>query len=208
MPVITKIESQKKKDRFNIFVDGKFAFVLSAESLVKAGLKINHEISSDRIKELIKENEFQKALDKTFNFLSFRPRSKKEISDYLSRKKIGDQLGKMIFQKLEDLQMINDLDFTKWWAGQRQTFRPTGKRLLVLELRKKGIAKEIIDRVFESLPEEPEEEQAVKVLSKKERQFKGLPRQAVWKKASGFLLRRGFSYQAVKKAVVIFLKKE
>lgn len=208
MPAITKIKPQKRKDRFNIFVDGKFAFALSAESLAKADLKINHEISSDRIKELTKENEFQKALDKTFNFLSFRPRSKKEITDYLARKKVVDQLKKKIFEKLEDLQMINDLDFAKWWVDQRQTFRPTGKRLLVLELRKKGIAKEIIDRVLEFLAEESEEEQAMRVLSKKERQLKGLPRQEVWKKASGFLLRRGFGYQAVKKAIVIFLEKE
>ena len=41
--------------------------------------------------------------------------------------------------------MTNDLKFAKWWVEQRGNFRPKPKRILKIELTKKGIVKEIID---------------------------------------------------------------
>lgn len=210
MPQITRIEPQKNKHslisrklenkkRFNIFIDGEFALGLDAEILIKEGLKENQEISSERINELVKENELQKLLDKALRFLSYRPRSEKEISDFLTRKQAGKETVKMVMVRLKDLGMIDDLKFSQWWLEQRQTFRPKGKRLLVMELKGKGVNREIIDRLLESQTGEDEFEIGKRILAKKAERWQNLSPLEFRKKASEFLLRRGFSWDTIKR---------
>jgi regulatory protein len=208
MPRITQIKPQKKPGRFNIFIDGEFALALSAEGILKEGLKVGQEISPEIISKLVKENELQINLDKVFKFLSFRPRSKKEILVFLKKKQLGEETEKAIFKKLEDLKMINDLDFAKWWVEQRKTFRPEGCRLLRLELQQKGIDQEVINQVLSLVNKEPEINLAKRVLDKKQRQFQGLTKGEFKKKAFNLLLRRGFSYETVRRAIEKELVKE
>lgn len=208
MPLITGIKPQKKPGRFNIFLDGKFSFALPAEIVVNENLKTGQVITAEKIQELIKQNELQLNLDKTFNFLSFRPRSKKEILSFLRKKQLGEQTEKMIFGKLEALGIINDSDFASWWVEQRKNFRPKSQRFLRLELRQKGIDKEIIDQVLASVSAKDEFVLAEKILEKKKNQLAKFSNEEYRKKAFGFLLRRGFSYEVARKVIEKTLIKE
>jgi len=201
MSLITAIKPQKNKKSFNIFVDGKFCFPLDAEAIMKAGLKVNQEITPEQKEKLIKESEIRGMMDKVFNFLSFRPRSQKEILDFLKRKKVGEETREMILAKLKDLEMIDDLAFSQWWLEQRKTFRPKGMELLKLELRQKGISKEIIELVLGEKKEEDESEVARKLLEMKSNRWQNLSSLEYKKKASDFLLRRGFSWETIHKVI-------
>lgn len=144
MPQITDIRPQKRQNRFNIFLDGKFAFGLAAESLAKAGLKIDQQISEEDVQQLIKENEFTKVYDHILKFLSFRPRSEKELREWFKKKQVGEETQNMVWQKLQNLGYINDSEFAKWWIEQRISFRPMGKRAITMELIRKGIPESLI----------------------------------------------------------------
>ncbi len=80
-----------KPDHFNIFLDGKFAFSLPAETLVKAGLHEGQILAEDQVTELVQQSDFSSAFDKVLRFLSIRPRSEFEINDYLLRKGWGEK---------------------------------------------------------------------------------------------------------------------
>ncbi len=209
MPGVTSIEPQKKKpDRFNIYIDGKFAFGLDAETLVKSGLKVGQEISEREIEKLIFENEVRKLLDKALRFLSFRPRSEREIRNHLKGKlpkktiDAPDTIDTIdtIIGKLERLGYINDLEFAKWWIEQRQTHRPSGARLIRSELFQKGITQEIVDQV---LPEdgEGEVEQALKTAKKKLRSYQRLDSREFKQKMGQYLARRGFDWEVIKETL-------
>lgn len=200
MAQITAIKPQKKPGKFNLFLDGKFAFSLKPEVIVRENLRVNLLLKEEEVERLIRENEIQINLDRVYNFLSFRPRSKKEILDFFKRKKLGDQTQKVLLKKLEDQKVINDLDFARWWVEQRKTFRPRGKQLLKIELRQKGIDKGIIEKVLFSNPES-EIDLAVLIIEKKYSQGKSLSKEELKKKIYGFLLRRGFSYEVIRKAI-------
>ena len=197
MPLITQIKPQKNKSRFNVFIDGKFAFGLDAETLMKKGLKENQEISHEDIEELVKENEFQKLLDKALRFLSYRPRSEKEILDFLIRKQAGEETSKMVMARLNDLGMVDDKAFSAWWVEQRKTFRPKGERGLKAELIRKGVDKELIKEATSETVNE--ELLARESLKRKMETFKKLPPEKYRQKVTSFLAYRGFSWETIKK---------
>lgn len=216
MPQISKISPQKRKERANVFIDGKFSFGLDLEILAKHNLKVGRKISESEIEEIIKEGEFQKVYDKALRFLSYRPRSEKEIKDYLYKKKVGEETKKLVLNKLKKRNLINDQEFALWWVEQRISFRPRGKILLEQELRKKGVdretVREVLEKVFQKEVETKdaiayrlspsfEFELALKAAKKKLSQYKKLSSFEFKKKMTAFLARRGFSWEVIKEVL-------
>jgi regulatory protein len=208
VPLITDIKPQKNKKRFNIYLDGQFAFGLSAEAKLKAGLKIDQEISSSRAEKLIKEDEFLKFYDRVLRFLSYRPRSEKELQDWFKKKQVGSETQRLIEKKLRRLNYLDDREFARWWVEQRMSFRPFGKRRLLLELRQKGISQEMIEEQLNSLKDEELSRLAVKLAKKKLKVLKNQPYFEAREKLTAFLARRGFGWEIIKEVVAKTLKKE
>jgi len=202
VPQITDIKPQKRKQRFNVYVDERFAFAVSAEALAKAGLKTNQEIPEEKIEELTKEDDFVKIYERVLKFFSFRPRSEKELRDWFRKKQIGEETQKLIYQKLRNLGYLDDEEFAKWWIEQRTTFRPSGLRLLTLELRQKGISKDLIAKLLNChIVKDKEVELARKVAGKKLKLLKHLSDLELRQKLTAALIRRGFSFEVAKKVV-------
>jgi len=206
VPIITQIKPQKNQKRFNIYLDGKFAFALSAEALIKAGLKVNQKISQKKAVRLNEQDNKDKLYEKVLRFLSYRPRSEKEIRDYLKKKNASQKTSKAIIKKLKKLELIDDRSFALWWIQQRSSFRPRGRRALWFELKQKGIDQEIIkDSLFS---DKKELVLAKKAAQKKAKFLKNLESLAFRQKMTGFLARRGFDWETIKKVLEELKKKE
>jgi len=204
MPQVTKIKPQKNKKRVNIYLDGKFAFPLDADNFLKAGLKVGQKLSEKEVEDLIFKNESQKLLDRAYRLLSFRPRSEKEIKDYLRKKKTTPKLSSWVIKKLKKQGHLDDKEFAHWWVDQRSTFRPRGKFGLMMELRQKGIDKTIIEKTIDKIDELS---LATKLAQKKLRGYKNLSREEFYQKMTAFLSRRGFSWETIKSVIDEIAKK-
>lgn len=146
-----------------------------------------------------KDAQFQKLLDKTYRFVSLRPRSEKEIRDYLHGKHAPDADFEKITHQLREQKLIDDSTFVKWWLDQRATFRPKGKRALKAELKQKGISEELIE---EAIGEGVDElSQAKKAIQKKLKIYSRLPYLERRAKLSAYLARNGFSWEIIKQVV-------
>ncbi len=204
MAKITRIKAQKNKKRVNIYLDGKFAFGLDADNFLKAGLKVGKKLTQRQVDDLVFKNEFQKLLNRALRLISRRPRSEKEIRDYLRKRKSPPRLIDSVIKKLKQLRQVNDLEFARWWVEQRTAFRPRGKFGLTMELKQKGIDKTIIEKTIKKVNELP---LANKLAQKKLKTYKNLPREEFYQKMSAFLARRGFSWETIKKVVAKYLEK-
>lgn len=143
-------------------------------------------------------------LQKVYRFLSFRDRSEKEIRDYLQRKKA--QNPDEIIEQLKEQGLINDERFAREWVEARRRSKQKGVKALRLELWQKGVNKEIIEQVVSrQLSAVSEEQIAEKALEKKVSHWKNLEPMEFRKKATDFLMRKGFEYETVKKAIDKFL---
>lgn len=140
---------------------------------------------------------FEKYWNSSLRFLSYRPRSEKEVRENLAKKKAPTDIIEKIILKLKDHNFINDLEFAEVFVKSRNQSRPKAARMIKMELRQKGISGEII----ESLKMGDELENAKKLLDKKINKYKDLDRNEIYNKLGGFLARRGFDWEIVKKAI-------
>ena len=216
MPEITAIEPQKKtKDRFNIFLDGKFAFGVSQTTAVLENLQIGKIITRDQIEKILKGEEFSRLQDSTMRFLNFRPRSEKEVRIYLTKKIAQKENVKFsqakespyiqkIIEKLKKYKFIDDLEFAKWFTSSRLKSHQKSTRLISWELKAKGIDQDIIEKVKKGLGSE--KDLAERAVSKKIKRWRSLPHLEFKKKFYQYLSSRGFSYETIKDAFAKFDK--
>jgi len=199
--VITKIEPQKGNPRRrSIFIDGEFAFGVDEEVVARLGLVKGAVLTRRKIKQILAQKDENEAKETALRFLSFRRRTEKEIKDRLKRKGFDEKIIRHTIDKLKEYDLINDFEFAQSWVKERLAHRPRGKKLLQQELWKKGIKKEIIDRVIEKLCRD-EDRSALQLLEKIKGRYRNLEPKVAKRRMFGLLLRRGFSYETAKNAV-------
>jgi len=155
---------------------------------------------------------FQKHYDRVLRFLSFRPRSEKEIRDYLKRpprkrfpskqKPIDEEVVEKIIAKLKEYKFVDDEEFTRWWIEQRTGAKPKGARVIKMELQQKGIDREHIERLLSTEEIKKLGNEGIrKLIEKHYPKYANLPKQEIRQKLGQFLLRRGFDWDSVKPAI-------
>ncbi len=149
------------------------------------------------------QEQVESYLNLSYRYLSIRNRSVKEIRDYLMKKNATGEIIDKVVSLLLEKKFLNDEVFAQAWVSNRARLKPKGKALLKFELRQKGITDEIITKVLTQAQEEiPDElEQAKSLITKRMERLAGRPRKEIYSKIGGFLSRRGFSWDIVKKAI-------
>jgi regulatory protein len=194
MGKITAITRQKRnKERVNIFIDGTYAFSLA--EITAAWLKTGQELTPEDIARLDAEDAVEKAKQSAYRYLSYRPRSTAEVRQNLLKKEYDEPVVEQVLARLNELNLLNDRDFARFWIEQRETFKPRSQRALRQELYQKGISREIIDEAISGVDETAA---ARKAAQKKAQNWNHLPRETFFSKMNGFLQRRGFNYAITK----------
>src|SRR5258708_3164733 len=215
---VTQVEIQKKNPRrFNIFLDGVFAFGADEDLVVNHRLIVGKEIAPELLPKLLFEGEEGKLMDRMYGLFGRRQRSEKEVRDYLrnlsfKRKIKGkEELSEIVIQsvvdRLKQKGMVNDAQFASSWVEARRKSKNKGSRALQAELYQKGIDREIIAETLTNQSPEDEAKIATQALERKLKSWKNLPPVEFRKKATEFLVRRGFDYSTAKDVVDEFLKK-
>jgi len=158
---------------------------------------------------------FEKFYNWSLKYLEVRPRSEKEIRDYLKLKidrnvkkgwlKVEPaetfDLIQQIIERLTSVGLLNDEEFAKSWVASRGQKRSV--RVLQSELYKKGISREISEEVLGKFEED--EGGQLELIRKQARKawpkYSKLPEKEVKQKLYGFLLRRGFDWEDIKAVV-------
>lgn len=227
---ITSVEVQKSNaKRYNIFLDGQFAFGADEDTVVKFRLVVGKVVEQIELDKILLETEVGKLMGRMYNLLTIRMRSEKEVRDYLrnlnfkrslpfinakGKKKFQDQeeisgvVVELLIQNLKNKGLLDDEKFTRDWVEARRR-RHKGMVAIKQELYQKGISREIVEKVIgDGLWEMGEGEIAKQALEKKLKAFKNLPEVEFRKKSIEFLMRRGFESSVAKEVVAKFLQKE
>ena len=206
----------KNPNRVNVFLDGKFAFSLDIAQVVEFKLKVGKEVSEEELVEFKKASEFGKLYQRALEKALTRPHSEKEIRDYLRRKLrssssdplraaqakslwSSDELSEFseqIMERLRSHKYVDDLAFAEYYVENRFVKKGVSQKRLILELMKKGVAKEIIEEVL-SKTERNDEEEIMKIIRKKRARYTD-------EKLIQYLVRQGFAWSLARELVQNF----
>lgn len=211
---ITKIEPQKKHPaRKSVFIDGKFAFGIGGDLLASVGLRQGREVKQGEVDKFLRLEQEEMAKQKVLRFLSIRPRSKKEVRDYLRRKDYPEEIADKVVARFEELKMLDDLSFARMVCRDSLAKKPMGERLLRQVLHKKGVPKPAIDTVIpEFITSEAERTMAATSAARHYARLKRSRSSSddaqTRKKLLDHLMRCGFGYDVALNAARTVLSKE
>ncbi|HLQ28740.1 MAG TPA: RecX family transcriptional regulator [Ktedonobacteraceae bacterium] len=193
---ITALEPQATNaERVNVYVDGRFLIGVSATVILQMGLELEQELQPAQLEELRGEEALQQAVERAYNYLSYRPRSREEVRRYLRRKETPPNIIDSALARLDRLDLVNDHTFASFWAENREQFSPRGARAIKNELRMKGVEREVVDEV---ISDEKDEELALRAGRKKALSLVHNPAMdylTFRTRLGSFLQRRGFGYE-------------
>lgn len=202
---ITLIEPQKKKGRYNIYIDGQFSFGIYEDTLVKFGLRKNDELSENKIKEIRDYDEINFGKKVAYKYLSYKQRSEKELRDKLIKSKISPKNVNKIIKFFKEHNFINDELYVKSLIDSKVSKKPVGKKLLENKLRQKGISKDLIESTIDLyIDNNKEEENALILLKKYIKKIDKYPLDKQKQKAFRYLLSRGFEYEIISNIIQKF----
>ena len=149
---------------------------------------------------------FERYYNLSLRYLSYRPRSEKEVVDYLKEKtkkfeSLTPEIIDQIVSKLKEYRFIDDAEFVKFWIEQRVKFKHKPLRAIEYELKQKGIDRNLIDGALSEFEDKNifDLENAKKLAERKIEFYRNLEPIKRREKVMNYLLRKGFSYDVVKK---------
>lgn len=202
MAIITKITQQKRDlERFNIFLDEKYAFSVHETVFVKFGLTKGMTLEDWSISEMIYEEEINKAFNRALHYLGFRMRSEFEVKTKLLELEYGEAVVLEAIVKLRRLGFLNDEKFSEALLETRKRTSKSGPRKIQEELQKKGIKKELLENVIESYSEEEQISIAKEVAEKEASKNRSLSPRQTEQRIQNLLQHRGYSFSIIKEAL-------
>ena len=188
-------EGKRRKRRVNIFLDDKFAFSLEAGVAVKEGIKVGQQLSEGDIEALTAAEQTQRCLNAALRYLTYRPRSEAELRERLQRRGFDIDPIEATLANLKEQKLVNDLAFAQFWKENRQSFSPRSRWLVRHELKQKGVADEVIERVVADVDEA---ESAYRAAMTKAHSLPATDYEGFRKRLGEYLKRRGFGYGVIK----------
>lgn len=162
-----KIEKyvKKKNGMYQIVLDGS-SFMIHEDLILKYGLLLKKDLSSDDFLELEQENLKYQVYEVGLKFLKSRLSSKKELYDKLVKKGFSDDIVKDSIDLLEKQGYLNDAIYLESYIHDKIMFSSDGPLKIKKNLLMQDVSSELIDDKLNGFTEELEEERLNKIIQK------------------------------------------
>jgi len=198
MPLITAIEKQKRRPRFDVYLDGVVALELRLDLLAMSRLAVGDELTQQRVRELQAEDQRLTAIEAALRFLSLGPRSERELRDRLRRRSLRREAIEAAVARVRELGYLDDAAYARFFVEARQAAQPRSKRALAFELGRKGVDREV---VTETVSELSDVDAAYAAAQRRLRALRALDRQTFTRRLGNFLASRGFGYGVARQTI-------
>lgn len=199
---ITKLELNKNKNKFKLYLDDEYYTDVFVDTVVKFGLKEGYEYEKNKIDEIIFDSEKSMAFDKAMRYLGISIKTKKQMKDYLLKKGFNEKVADYVLNKLETYNYINDQKYVESYIASYKN--KYGRHKIKFSLIQKGISKNIVDNYLKNIEKNDEivYNLAEKKLGNKEKTNENLI------KVFRFLNSRGFDIDEINSAINKLKRKE
>lgn len=147
MPKITKVTRQKnrKRHRYNIFLDGKFAFGVDEAVLVKYHLLKGAELDQDQIKMITSFDQQNTAYLRALDYLSYGLRTAAEVEKKLADFDTPAEMVPPVMARLHQQGYVNDGNYAQSYVRTEMRLDLKGPGFIRRHLKQKQVADDLIE---------------------------------------------------------------
>ena len=194
---VTKIE--KKKRLYLLELDTTEKLYVTEDTIVRFMLSKDKDVSPEQLQEIREFAQFSYGKNLALYYISFKQRTKKEVSDYLQQHDVESDSIQTILETLEAENWVNDRAYTERMLFANQLSGDKGPLLLQQTLTRKGICKHLLTEEMEAVDFDCIAERLAQKLFK--RYQAKYPQKALEQKIIQGLLSKGFTYQQATRSV-------
>lgn len=198
---ITAIE-ELSKARSRVWIDGEFAFVLYKGELRLYRIREGEEISEETLKTIRQEILPKRAKLRAMNLLKSREYTTKQLHDKLKQGGYPEDIITLALDYVASYHYTDDLRYAVSYMQSHETDK--SRRRIEQDLMRKGIGKETLEKAWQTWEARGGEQDEQQMISELLEKRGYCPREADLREKQrlyGFLMRRGFSGEQVRKAL-------
>ena len=185
--IITKLDKVGTK-QVRLFFDEEKYCLLYYNEVRRLGFHEKDEVGQKEFEELNKLLLHQAKL-KAMSLLKYQDRTRKELKDRLMRAEFPEFITEGAIAYVESFGYINDEEYVRRYMEYKAG---TKSRIQIkMDLRKKGIGTEILERIFDEY--EYEEDDVLEEQVQKRIRQKGSVTKENFQKYYGYFARKGFN---------------
>ena len=194
--IITEI-SRDKKHCFKVVADNGKTVFIDVDVCCEYSLKSGMEIDSEQLTAILKRSDFVRAKERALWYLDRSDHSEKALYDKIVRAGFAKESCAKVMAWLKEYGMIDDNRYSERHASKYSESN-VSKREAYQKLLMKGIPRELVKETLQDV-EFDEAAQIRAVIEKKYRNKLG--DRADVQKVYAALIRKGFSFSAVREAL-------
>ena len=185
--IITKLDKVGTK-QVRLFFDEEKYCLLYYNEVRRLGFHEKDEVGQQEFEELNKLLLYRAKL-KAMSLLKYQDRTRKELKDRLMRAEFPEFITEGAIAYVESFGYINDEEYVRRYMEYKAG---TKSRIQIkMDLRKKGIGTEILERIFDEY--EYEEDDVLEEQVQKRIRQKGSVTKENFQKYYGYFARKGFN---------------
>lgn len=185
------------KNKYRIFLDEEFAFVLYKGELRRYGIEKGEEVSEETYQELINEVLLKRAKTRAMYLLKSMDRTKQQLEEKLRQNGYPKEVICQAVSYVESYHYIDDTQYTSRYIEAKKSTKST--RQIQMELVRKGISKEQIEEAYAE--KEIDEIPLIRKLIEKKRIDLNTATREELAKLYQYLMRKGFKYDDIQEAL-------
>lgn len=193
MAKITKIEAQKHRGRYNVYLDGHYAFPVAESVLIKFRLMKGLELDKGQVTAITLADQQARAYSRMLDYLAHQLRTESDIVKKLHDLDTPEQFIVPILQKLRDQHLVNDHEYAASYVRTAMITSLKGPGNIRQHLRLKQIGENDIDAALGQFTPDRQRENAAKLAVKLFRRYRNQPAIRQEQKVRQGLLTKGYA---------------
>lgn len=193
MAKISKIEAQKRKGRYNVYLDGKYAFPVAESVLVKFRLMKGMELDKEQVKVITTADQQAQSYSKILDYLSYQMRSESEVVKKLHDLATPEEFIPPIMAKLRERRLVDDHQYAISYVQTMMTTSLKGPGVIRQHLRLKKVGENDIEAALQNFTAADRVANASKLAKKLFKRYHNQPTFRQEQKVRQGLVTKGYS---------------
>jgi regulatory protein len=180
------------------------------EPLRSIGAQVSDDEEADKPKnrgkkaDRVKLSELDKPADETpedaeqrarsicLRLLTDRARTRAELAEAMRQREVPETVATGVLARFAEVGLIDDAAFAQEWVESRRRGRGLARRALAVELRRKGLAAEVVEQALEPVGSGDEAASAAELVRKRLSSMARLAPEVAARRLLGMLARKGY----------------